>query len=458
MAKGSTGNLNGLGMPHLGDDHFYLDLGEHGSGVVAIENTVTKKGQPARVKFDQRQQYGFVPCGDDNLFFETVKTIIQESTILAPRLNQKANRVYNGGLWWGLLSYRPDGSEVFMPQMDTEEGKRFRAFLRRNNYQRTIWETIAALIYFQQTWIEFVLTNNLKEIDRIVHHQPRYCRHGWMNSNGVIDKTYIYGDWKKDPRGQGARAVFTVDPTYDVVGQMRASKKQNVILPLRMPDVLSDYYALAPWDSARQSKWLDIGKKIPKYKLALMDNQLSPSFRIRISMAHWIKRYPTWTSMKPEEQTAVWNAFKEEIKKSLSGADNAGKGIISLNDTHPGTNKEIEGVIIEPFQLGVKDGEYIEDSGEVSAQILSAIGEDPTLSGSIPSKSFKPGGGSDKKVAYDIAYALERNLQDIALEPYNIVRDFNGYESEWVMRIRNAMQAQLYSGAGLGTTVPNPTA
>lgn len=444
--------MTGTGLLELGDDLFYVDV--NGGAIMSFEKTVQKKGQPALPKYDQTKKSGkaFVPWGDDNLFPELVREIVQKNTILAPRLNLKINRIYSGGIMWGVLEYDAQGNEKFMPQMNTDEGMKIRAWLRAQQYQGLIYTAISNQVIFQQGWVELVMDNARKNVLRAKAHKARHCRHGWQNDNGVIDKTFVYGDWNKDAQGKGAAEVFTVDPTFDVVGQIRESRQQNIMLPLAMPDVLSDYYALAPWDSARQSKWLDVTNEIPRLKAAIMKNQISPKYRIRISRAYWDLRYPTWSSMEAPDKKAAWEAFQAEIKASLSGSDNAGKSIISINHYAPGSNKEIEGVIIEPLGFEFKDGQYIEDSNEASTHILTALGEDPTLSGNGPGKNFGAGSGSDKKVAWDIAYALERPIQDISLEWLNVVRDLMGWNPELVFRYRYGMNANLYSGSGVPKT------
>ncbi|MGB1317302.1 MAG: hypothetical protein ACPG5W_03820 [Flavobacteriales bacterium] len=456
MSKESIGDLSGTGLMQLNDEFYFMDL--HGGAVVGFEKTVVKKGQPARVKFDRAKRGNFVPWGDDNLFPELVRETVQKSTILAPQLPKIANRIYAGGIQWGTLEWdAATRTEVYNPSvMYSDKGKKYRTFLRANDYESTIWEIIYALKVFQQTWVEVILHNNKKDVYRVKHHQPRYCRHGWQNSSGVIEETLVYGDWKKDPRGQGARSVFTVDPTFDIVGQIRDSKRQNIMIPLRMPDVLSDYYALAPWDAARQSKWMSVTEEIPKLKAAIMKNQISPKYHIRISREYWEYKHPTWLSMENKERKTIWEAFQTEIKTALAGSDNAGKALMSMTHKNPSTGKDIEGVIIQPLALEFKDGQYLETSSEASTHIFSSLGEDPALSNIIPGDKSLGGSGSDKKVAWDIAYALDRPIQDLSLKVWNIVRELNGYPDDWVHRYRNAMQARLYSASGTPINKPEP--
>ena len=162
--------------------------------------------------------------------------------------------------------------------------------------------------------------------------------------------------------------------------------------------------------------------------------------------------------MEEKERKSTWEAFQLEIKTALSGSENAGKSVISINQYLPGTNKEVEGVRIEPLGFEFKDGQYIQDSNEASTHILTALMEDPTLSGNGPGKNFGAGSGSDKKVAWDIAYSLERPIQDFALEWLNVVRDFNGWDEELIFRFRYGMNANLYSGSGVPVQQEKPTA
>lgn len=446
MAKKFSGRID-----ELANGLYHLEVGD--GAIVAIEKTIAKKGSVTQVLFDEKKKHSFVPWGTDNKFPETVREVVQKNTILAPRLAQRVARIYSGGIMWGTLSYDDNGAEIFQPQMEGEAANEIRQWMRRTNFQNWFYTSIANEVYLKQSWTELVLDESRNSIGKMVAHKAKYCRHGWKNPNtGQIEGTFIYGDWKKDPNGRGAAEIYTIDPQFDAVGQIAAQRNRNVMVPVALPDVLQDYYALAPWDSARQSSWLSVAEQIPEFKAAIMKNQITPKYLIRVSYDYWRARYPQWEQLEQEDRKAKYSEFIKEVSETLSSAANAGKAIFSIDKFNPATNKQIEGITIEEIGSKLKDGQYIEDSNEASTHILTALGEDPTLSGNGPGKNYGSGSGSDKKVAWDIAYALERPVQDIILEPLNIVRDYNKWPSNLVFRCRYGMQANLYSGTGVPKT------
>lgn len=450
MAKKFTGKIK-----ELADGLYHMEIGD--GAIMAIESTVAKSGSVTQVLFDQTKKHDWVPWGSDNKFPETVREVVQKNTILSARLAQRVARIYSGGIMWGTLGYDANGNEVFLPAMKGKEAEAIRTWLRKTNYQQWFYKAIANEVYFKQGWCELVLNEGGNSIEKLVTHSAKYCRHGWKNQNtGQIESTFIYGDWKKDPNGKGAASLFTIDPTFDSVGQIQNQRRRNVIMPVALPDVLQDYYALAPWDAARQSKWLSVAEQIPEFKAAIMKNQIAPKYLIKVSYDYWRTRYPNWEQSDQAERKAKYDAFITEVSETLSTANNAGKSIFSINKFNPATNQQIEGISIEEIGSKFKDGQYIEDSNEASTHILTALGEDPTLSGNGPGKNYGAGSGSDKKVAWDIAYALERPVQDIILEPLNVVRDYNGWPSDLVFRCRYGMQANLYSGTGVPKTTNAP--
>lgn len=450
MAKKFTGKID-----ELANGIYHVDVFD--GAVVAIENTIKKNGAATQVLFDDKQQHSFVPWGTNNKFPETVREVVQKNTILSARLAQRVARIYSGGIMWGTLSYDANGNEIFTPAMAGSEAAEIRSWLRKTNFQQWFYTSIANEVYFKQSWTELIKEESGNAIGKLKAHSAKYCRHGWRNTRtGVIDKTYVYGDWNRDPNGRGAAAIDTVDMLYDAAGQIRNLRSRNVMLPVALPDVLQDYYALAPWDSARQSSWLSVAEQIPEFKAAIMKNQIAPKYLIKVSYDYWRTRYPDWEQLEQAERKTKYDAFIKEVSETLSTASNAGKSIFSINKFNPATNTQVEGITIEEIGSKFKDGQYIEDSNEASTHILTALGEDPTLSGNGPGKNYGAGSGSDKKVAWDIAYALERPIQDALLEPLNIVRDYNQWNPDLVFRCRYGMQANLYSGTGVPKTSNAP--
>lgn len=445
MAKEFSGDIS-----KIADGQHLIDV--HGGVIVTLETTYAKKGEPTRAKFEQTDKSkSFVPWGADNLFPVTIRDIIRKSPILSARLEARVNMLYSGGIVWGTLEHDEKGNEIFNPKMNDAQSNEIRSFLRRSNFEHWALITLQNEVRMQNGWCEFVFNLGQTEITRIKAHPAKDCRMGWQNKQGIVDKTFIYGDWERDPSGKGAIWQPTIDPSFDQVGQIQNINSTNIIMPVGTPDTFANYYALAPWDSARMSGWLDLSFEIPKYKKAIMKNEISPKYIIRASESYWKERYPNWGQLKSPERKKIFDAFTKEIKDKLASPDNAGKFLFGIDKYDPASGKEVRGLTIEEIGSKIKDGQYLDDINESSSQILTGLGEDPAISGGGPGKNYgSSGSGSDKKVAWDIFYALARPKQDMAVAPLGVVRDVNGWDEDLVFRWRYALQnSNLYSSQGL---------
>lgn len=129
--------------------------------------------------FDDKKRHKFVPWGSDNKFPETVRDVVQKNTILAARLAQRVARIYSGGIMWGTLDYDDKGNEIFRPAMKGAEADQVRAWLRKTNFQQWFYKAIANEVYFKNGWCEMVLNEKRDQIEKLVTHSAKYCRHGW---------------------------------------------------------------------------------------------------------------------------------------------------------------------------------------------------------------------------------------------------------------------------------------
>ena len=91
----------------------------------------------------------------------------------------------------------------------------------------------------------------------------------------------------------------------------------------------------------------------------------------------------------------------------------------------------------------MKDGMYLEDSGEATAHIYTALGIDATLVNTPTKGGMGAGSGSDKREAFNIYMALRKSDQDLILEPLNLIRDFNGWDPNTVFWFKNYYVATL---------------
>lgn len=369
----------------------------------------------------------FAPWGYDNLFTQGVIEDCEKNPILGSTLVWKAKAMYSEGIVYGKIEPDPDGNDIFKRLNDPE----IESFMRRSNISRYGIESAIDLYYFYNVFPEIILSNDRKKIVSISTHDASYCRWGLQNSKGLIEQCYINANWSNGGTIKDSIRVPVLDVYLDASNKLKARTDSfKYIYPISFPSPGKTYYQLAPWNAIRSSGWLELANSIPKFKKAIMENQISIKYHIEVSDLWWEWKFPKWRTMTDQEKVDAKTAEFKTFQDFVSGKDNAGKFLLSTFKTDPVSGKEYAGWKITAIDDKVKDGMYLEDGKEAGANIISALGVDNTLI-STPGDGMGGGSGSDKLVAYQVYNALNKVEADIVLEPLTFISEYNG----WLDRI-----------------------
>lgn len=372
--------------------------------------------------------------GDDNLFPQNVIADVEFNTIIGPVLDAKVRALYSSGLATYRKTGYDDNGDPILKRVDYQP---FVDFCKRNSMTRYLIESITDFYYFYNCFPEFVLSKDRKQITHLTSQAAEECRWELQDDNGSINYCYINASWEmfSNENDKYTVVVPTFDPYFDPIETLRErTDSWKYIYPLSYPTPGKKYYQLAHWNAIRKSGWLDLAKAIPEFKKALMENQLSIKYHIKIPDYWWKWKFPEWDKYTADKRKVC---IEEEIKKfntALKGTKGAGSTFMSTFRFNEQTGKEYPGWIIEPLDDKLKDGVLIEDSQEASTHILFALGFDGTLIGNTPGKGMGAGSGSDKKAAYNIHLAMCQSHEDILLEPIRFIHDFNGWDPEIVYK------------------------
>ncbi|MEO6850732.1 MAG: hypothetical protein ABI166_08875, partial [Mucilaginibacter sp.] len=138
-----------------------------------------------------------------------------------------------------------------------------------------------------------------------------------------------------------------------------------------------------------------------------------------------------------------------DMEKFLSGNDNAFKSWINFFEYDKIGKAEYGHVIINEVPDTSKVDKEVLTQSAADTQILIAMGVHPTLfgAGALGSGQQRSGGSDirESKLVYDASLNLERN---VVLEPLYLMRDFNGWDSDIVFRVRDTVLTTLDTGAG----------
>jgi len=194
-----------------------------------------------------------------------------------------------------------------------------------------------------------------------------------------------------------------------------------------LPD--HDYYAQPYWDGVVQSGWLGIAEIVPQLKKAVLQNQATLKYHVKIPANYWSQVYPDWAALSNEDKKARKEAWYDAFNEFITDYENSGKSFFSETPIGP-DGKPLEGFKIEVIDNKLKDGQYLPDSFGANTEILWAIGINPVLIGMVPSGSQGAGSGSNIREAFHTLQALMHYDREATLQPLRFVRDFNKWDPE----------------------------
>jgi hypothetical protein len=372
--------------------------------------------------------------GSDNLRPQNLIDALKPFPEIKEALRWKARALYSGGIRYGTISFDDDGNEIFTPVKD----KSVEEFFRKSNINRYIMDAATDYYWFNNIFPLILMDETKKAYALQVRHSS-FCRFGTQDKKGFINKVYENANWRSGATLENCKEYITIDPYYNAVQEAKSVSSNKFILPLSIASEEEIYYQTHPWHDLLQSDWLKLGEEIPRLKKAMLNNQMAIIYHIEIAGWYFSEaKYPgEWDKFTPEEKREKVNNEREQIEKTLTGAANAGKSIVSAKKLNATGTGDLSAVTVTVVDNKFKTGLYIEDSEEVLNRLYASIGVDPTLPGLKTGKGMGAGSGSDKGVAMNIYLLNCKAEQDLILEPLNLIRDLNGWNQEYVFMFNN---------------------
>lgn len=186
-----------------------------------------------------------------------------------------------------------------------------------------------------------VKSKDKKSYVKVSHWPIQTLRPERCNEKGEIEGWYFCADWSKLKRGQQPKrfAAFGFD------------ENDNECILVVKPYSTGSYY-FAPVDYQGGTQWADLECEISNYHINNIKNGLAPSMLINFN-----------NGQPPEE---VRNAIEGQINAKWSGSSNAGRAIISFNDSKESATE------ITPVQLSDAHNQYEFLSRESTQKIMLA--------------------------------------------------------------------------------------
>jgi len=414
------------------------------------------ESRPVPVSIKDKNYRGAVPWGAYNDLPAQIIAKVGASPVLSSGMLFNIELAYGTGIVAGRRTYE-NGKEVFTPVTDNEE---INTFFEENDIQMYLLEQLTDMNFFYNIFPEIILNRETQpKIVQLISKEASFSRWEEMNEKGIIENHFYSAYWAPNkPEYTDVTPVLNRHmPLRDLRVRMgllkdysgtTVTKPQNYrfIIPVAFPSPGRSYYQKPYWYAVIESGWYDYAQKIPEFKNALMDNQMSIKYHVELSSDYFENIFKEEGITTDELKKARIKKEYADLNKFLSGTKNSGKSVISFVRYAP-DGKEMRRMKITVIEKTKDGGEYIEDSEEASNIMSYGIGVHPSLIGSSPGKS-KTINGTEARELFIIKQALLRPLKDRILMPLNLIKNFNGWDSTISFDIPNMQLTTLDQGTG----------
>jgi hypothetical protein len=283
-------------------------------------------------------------------------------------------------------------------------------------------------------------------------HSCCKCRLERRDESGKINFVYVSNQWMD-------KAVHTTNDDYQVAavpaldphrplqslqdkvrnvrlstlnGKRKTVRPTHFFLPCYYPSVGREYYPELPWHSIIYGDVYKYTSTIIENRRIAKENSNSAGKIIYIHTDYLSKLYQQMDVKTQEDREKLRDEMWDEINNFLKDKNNNGQTILSF--TFTGTDgKEHDAWRIVDVPLSSKNEADANKTEleELSNIIFLSLGIHSILIGNNLSSASS--GGTQQREMYEMKKLFSMPTQLIMLAPYNLARDFNGWDShlEW---------------------------
>jgi len=368
---------------------------------------------PTKIKF----------WGAKNTLPENRDRLLMESNIVGTLISKKRDIFIGHGLMAYMEVFTDKGKEKIPMEIRPE----ILEWIEESGYLES-YEDPAVLNWYKHAnvFAEFVMTKGDK-VFSITTQDCKYVRAA-EKMNGKIPAYYVCADW--------SLAINKRDNPVVAVPAYMKDRKQSEFMMHIGDNTFDDGYYFHPayWGG---EEWIDLANRIPVFHKSNIKNGYTIRWHIKIPKDYFLDKvaYNAATTEK-ERKTCIDNSqtskqkFIDDMNKFLSGEDNAGRAIYTMEDFDP-ILKDYKGIKIEPIEFDMKDESLlklfeISDKANIAAQGLPA-----TLAGIETQGRLSSGSEIRNFLAYYIITSLYRPRR-VVLKPFELMLKLNGWYDQKV--------------------------
>lgn len=395
--------------------------------------------------------YKISPWGANNNFPQIANDLIGKIGVLNTGLKFIRNVIMGQGIFpCKIKGYDADGNEL-LEIINNPEIKRFCSSRMVRKYME---KASRDFLKFGPGFPELIPNAAGNQIVGINVINALHCRYTVANELGEIDTCIVSGKWPEMPAEKTDFKAIPVLSEYDPEADLQRRKrdrslgKSTIIYPLRDSWSNNDYYSGPAWWPTKESGWLDIAQKIPRFLDKAYENQISWKWHVKIPYAYFDRKFPAKDYATTDLRKDAIAKFLDDLEKNLTSPENSNKAIITMFEIGPGGKAE------EQWEITALDNKYTDvnqlvTSAAANSEILFSLMINPNVLGAgMPGGTYAGNqGGSNIREAFLVNIANCWPDRQTLLDPIEAYLRFNGVE-DVELRFRNTILTTLDTGAG----------
>ena len=408
----------------------------------------------------------FMPFGSNNNLPLEIMKKIGDNTIVGSNVEFKANLACGAGLVVGKKE-QTEGGKMEFRELSRSDVPAVFEFLENCNYSRVMQEIANDMVVFGDSFVQLCLGRSADDevsgVATLLHREMCFSRVSKQDekTRKILYHGYssLFGKEASPEDVVVTPLLSRKNPLYDLrvrqgilpspeTGETVCEKAANYVMSLNLP-VPGRYYYNRPYWWSIFLDWYEFSCAIPKFKKALIQNQMVLKYHVSVNSGFYAKLYKSQgiPDSDPKKQAAAKKKFLQNLDEFLSGAENAGKSFVSAFDYDKVNKYQVDDIVIKPIESFIKGGEYIEDSEEATNVICNTMGVHPSLKGASPGKS-KNINGTEARELFIIAQVLFTPIREMMVLPLYLVKELNGWDKALEFRVSNMMLTTLDKGTG----------
>lgn len=366
--------------------------------------------------------------GEDNNFPMAIDEVAMKSTVFESGMKVLADHLHGQGFFLYQEIFK-DGQRVIEEVNDEElvqylYDTGYYEYYYKASRELPRWGNLVPLYYM----------NKMRQIVKLKCAEGPFFRlERPAPKSGRPENCYLSAQWPN-----GLKLTSTVIPSdlagwvkrlplldeYDYLNDLNLLKTKFTFAQHVKYHTSGYQYGRAPWHSLYLNRWLAVSGSVGEMMVKIYESGMTINYLLYFH-ADWVKKkYPSWDEKDFNKEKAM-TELQQMFEDAMTGKTNAMRSLMltAWNNTQSG--ELVKSLTVDTVDNKQREGNWVPDSQAADAQVLFALGIDPSLIGLLQ-PGGKNAGGSGSNIR-EASLALNMRLRadrELLHTPFYVLRDY----------------------------------